>query len=248
MAGLSLFHYTPADRPLQRLHPLVKCLLFFSFTFIILTGRTTGLCLAALLLAAGYPAGGRKLVRSLAQLRPLLFMIVLVFLSRLSGRGAALFSLGPLAVSADGLADASREAGRLVLLALAGDLFLAVTRLGEIEALLLRLPLGRARASAAGLVRLSLAFIPQLLDLALSVREALVTRGFSLRRRPLAGLVLLAGLPLRRAFGRIDLYAEVLESRNFGGERHVPPLPALRTGDAAMILAAAGLAGAALML
>jgi len=232
MASLSVFHYAPAGSALHRLNPLLKFLLFASINFCILAGRPAGLLLAALALASGYRACGRSLAASLSQLRPLWLMLVLLFLSRLGGPA------GPV--------EGAIEAGRLAGLALAGDLFLAVTRPAELERLILRLPLGSA--APATLLRLTLNLIPQLLELALSMREALAARGFDPRRRPLLGLRLLAELPLRRALSRVDLIADALEARNFEGERYRPPLPALRPADAAALAAAFGLAGAVFLL
>jgi cobalt/nickel transport system permease protein len=239
MARLKVFVYQPSKSPLHRYDVRLKILAYFLLNAAVMGARPAFLAAAAAFTAFMYAISGLPLRPIASRLKPLFIIVLLLFLSRLSAPGRELLALGPFTATLPGLVEGTAEALKIILLVVCGHLFVSTTRPADIELVLGRLPLPGGPEAKSGCVmifRLTLFLVPLLFDIAGSIREALLLRGFDFSRHPLRGLNLLGGLFMRRALQLTGAYAGTLETRLYDGRRHFSPPAPLRLGQLAVFL------------
>ena len=207
-----------------------------------------GIGLLALPLAAlltVLPAGARPRWR---EARWILLLLGFVFAARaLSADGAPLVSLGPAAVTREGLREGALVSLRLALVFLLGAAFVATTPFTEIRAgverILRPLP-GVPAARIATMLALLVRFVPVVLEQAARTGEAQRARAVENRKNPLARTVRFAIPLMRRVFETADRLVLAMEARCYSEHRTGPELRA-GARDWAVFLAGAGLIAAA---
>lgn len=248
-----LGQYVPGDGLLHRLDPRTKLLgvlLFSVLVFMVRDAAGIGLALA---LAAVAVAAARLSPRLLLRgLRPILVLLALtVVLNAFLTPGEALWRLGPLRVTRQGLELSVLMAVRLVLLVVVASLLtLTTTPIALTDGMerLLR-PLERIGVPAGELalmMTIALRFIPTLTEEAQRILKAQEARGARFRvRGPLRQVqaVLPVLIPLFVAsFRRAEELAVAMEARGYRGGRGRTRMRELAFGPAD------ALAGAVLLL
>ena len=170
------------------------------------------------------------------------FLLALVFVSRaVSADGTAVLSLGTAVVSREGLLDGLQVCLRLILVFLAGAMFVASTRPGDVKAgvqwFLTPLPFVPAER-AATMLGLIVRFIPLIFEEVSRTTDAQRARAVENRRNPVYRMVKF-GIPLlRRIFETSDRMVLAMEARCYSESRTGPELKAGRNDW--VVLAAGG--------
>ena len=164
-------------------------------------------------------------------------LLLFVLIARaLAAPGTALFRIGEIAVSAEGLAEGGLICLRLWLVALAGVGLAATTPPSAIEAalrfLLAPLPLVPEKRVAA-MLGLLVRFLPEVLRQAGRTREAQTARCVEYRKNPIRRLSVFAISLLRAVFVRADRLSLAMEARCYSENRTVARLAAGRRDAAA---------------
>jgi energy-coupling factor transporter transmembrane protein EcfT len=153
-------------------------------------------------------------------------LLLFVLVARgLSSGETVLVRVGPLSLSAEGLAEGGEICLRLWFVALAGIGISATTSPGGIEAavrmLLAPVPFvpEKQLATMLGLV---VRFLPEVLQEAQLTREAQTARCIEKRKNPLTRLSLFAVPLLRRIFARANRLALAMEARCYSQNRTGP--------------------------
>ncbi|MGD8368619.1 MAG: energy-coupling factor transporter transmembrane protein EcfT [Desulfobacterales bacterium] len=223
---MTAFGYRPGGSFLHRLDPRTKLI---ALTLLGLIGlgapapwvAAAGLLTSYLLWRAGVgPLGWMR------DLRVLWLLLLFVLMARgLSGGGSPLVEIGPVCLSAEGLAEGVSVCLRLWLVALAGIGVSATTSPSGIEAavrmLLAPVPFFPEK-QAATMLGLVVRFLPEVLKEAQLTREAQKARGIESRKNPVARLSLFAVSLLRRIFARADRMALAMEARCYSHNRTKP--------------------------
>jgi energy-coupling factor transport system permease protein len=190
MASPVIFHYNPRETVLHRLDPRLKMLILMTASSVLFFTEGRGLTVFALSALAALYAGRVPPGRLIRGAFPLWIFAVMLFVSRalltpgLPAGESAFWRALP--VTGEGILLGATEALRLVILVFLCHVFICVTPAADIQ---------RAAAfftgkKAALLIRLSCAMIPDLLDTARGILDALACRGLSFRRRPLHAVML----------------------------------------------------------
>ncbi|MCU0561759.1 MAG: energy-coupling factor transporter transmembrane protein EcfT [Desulfobacterales bacterium] len=164
------------------------------------------------------------------ELRWVFWILALVFAARaLFTEGAPLVSLGPVAVTRQGLQEAVNACLRLALMFVLGGVFIGLTPTGEIKAAVqwyLRPIPGVPAARVATMLGLIARFIPVIFAEAARTSEAQRARLGDRRRSPVGRLATF-GLPLvRRIVLSADRLALAMEARCYSELRTEPELAA----------------------
>lgn len=200
-----------------------------------LRGALTALALAALLAALARP--GRAMLRRLAHVEGLVALLLLTL--PFTTPGAALFALGPLAASAEGLTRAALLAAKITAVALALMALLGAAEPARIGAALaaLRLPEPLVRA-----LTLTLRYLAVMRGEAHRLGEAMRARGFApgTNRHTWRSYGNLIGMLLLRALDRARRIDEAMRARGFSGRfpHAVPARIAPRDWAGAALIAA----------
>jgi len=210
------------DRPtaLHRLHPQVKgAALLIAFACALVLSHPLWLLLpAAGLLAVVLAWGLQPAYRRVIVLIGVLFVATILMWALVLGGGEPLVSLGPLAISREGLLFGVGMGMRICIMIAAGVVYLATTRPEETVWALQRSGVPYRAAFSLGL---AFRLLPLFLSQARRIREVQIARGLDLgARNPLerarAHLPLVAPVILS-ALRRVDRLAVALEGRGFGG-------------------------------
>lgn len=233
-----------------RLDVRLKLALMGAASLVALNLQLSGLVL--LLVPAGMLAARCRasLGVSFREVRWIIWILALVFTARaLFTEGAPVFSLGPIAVSREGLGEGAVACLRLALVFALGGVFIALTPSAEIKAgvqwLLAPLP-GVPAAKVGTMLALVTRFIPVMVEEAACIADAQRARLAERRRNPIRRLAAF-GLPLiRRMVQSAEHLAAAMEARCYAEDRTGPELRA-RGRDWAVFGAASALLAAALL-
>lgn len=228
---ISLGRYYPGNSILHRLDPRIKIILSFVYMVVIFLVQSA---LPMILIAATtilLILLSRVPVRHiLSSLKPILFILIFAFfINLLTVRGDALFAIGPVTVSSQGLNLAIRMAARLTFLILSTTLFLTLTTTpilvaDAIESLLNPLRrIGFPAHEMAMMMSIALRFVPTLLEETEKIMKAQSSRGADYDTGGLIakarGLVSVLIPLFVSAFKRAEELAVAMEARCYrGGE------------------------------
>lgn len=251
MAHLTGFHYRPGSSRLHRLDVRVKLALLAAAALVSLELGAAGLALLAILVCGALAAGRCRPRCGALERRTVAPLLALVFFGRaLSTPGETLLTLGPLALTLEGLREGTLGAARLGFVFLIGAAFVATTRPSEIKAgiewLLRPLPAVNARRAGAA-VGLMVRFIPVVWEQAAAVAEAQRARAVERRRNPVARAVLFGAACMRRILLSAETLALAMEARGYRDDRTGPELAARRVDGVILIVAAVILAALLLL-
>jgi energy-coupling factor transport system permease protein len=225
MSESFLGQYVPGDSWLHNADPRSKLIATFAISTALLgTGSLAGHGLIAVLMAAGLYASGLPMRALIRNLRPFLWLFVIVFLAHAlfgSSDGRQVARIWRLTITTSDLSNGALYSLRLTLLVVVAALLTMTTMPLDLMDGLARIlrPLRRVRVPVEELtlmMGLALRFIPTLLSEANRIRKAQLSRGANLegglvqRFRAVLPLV----LPLFvSAFRRADDLAMAMEAR-----------------------------------
>ena len=160
------------------------------------------------------------------ELRFFLILLLVIFTTRmLSASGVPAFSIGPIAISLDGILQGVVVCLRLILVVLLGLILVASTRYSEIkravEWALTPFPFIPKRRVAT-MIGLLLRFIPVIFNEAREIKDAQRARAIEARKNPVFRIVKLVVPLVRRTFLRAEKLALAMEARCYQEMRTGP--------------------------
>lgn len=160
------------------------------------------------------------------ELRIFLILLLVIFTTRmLSASGVPAYSIGPIAISLDGILQGGVVCLRLILVVLLGLILVASTRYSEIkravEWVLTPFPFIPKRRVAT-MIGLLLRFIPVIFNEAREIKEAQRSRAIEARKNPVYRIVKLVVPLVRRTFLRAEKLALAMEARCYQEMRTDP--------------------------
>ncbi len=230
MKELEFLHYRPGSSLWHRHDPRLKLLELAFWSVLALAADPLVMATIAIILVVLHGASGTR-VRQMR--KPLMFWFVMalaiVVTAGLSDKTAPLIVAGrALPLGRTGLISGALRAARLLTILLAGQLLAATTDpadlAGAVRKVTFFLPPSWSGTLATA-ISLTLAFIPQILDEAATIRDAAFSRGLG-GRRSVFRRALTLGLPMAEAtIRRADVTTEALLSRCY---THNPSSPDLK--------------------
>lgn len=230
-SNISLGRYYPTHSIIHRLDPRLKILLviaYMTLIFLISKPILMILCLLGMLLMVRL--SNVPLKQIVLSLRPVLFILIFAFILNIfTVQGKVMLSIGPLAITEEGLAVAARMALRLILLITGTTLLLTLTTtpilIADATERLLS-PLARFGFPAhemAMMMSIALRFVPTLLEETDKIMKAQSSRGADYDTGGLIakakGLVSVLIPLFVSAFKRAEELAVAMEARCYrGGE------------------------------
>ena len=232
MANISIGQYLPFDTFIHRLDPRVKIVgVFLYIITIFFVGNFYGYIPFVILLIAMLAVAKIPIKSVLKSLKPVIFIIIITGLINLiTTPGRAVFELGPITVTAEGIYRTGFTVLRLILIILSTSVLTYTTSPMELTYGLEKLfsPLkkfGFPAGELAMMISISLRFIPTLFDEAQKIRMAQMARGADFEsgniiNRAVSMIPLLVPLFIN-SFKRSDDLATAMEARMYriGHER-----------------------------
>jgi energy-coupling factor transport system permease protein len=231
LKDITIGQYFPGGSVIHRLDPRIKIgLTFVLIVCLFVANNMVGYSICALFILTELILSGVPIKYIFKGLRPLLLILLLtIVVNMLMVEGEVIYSLGPLAVTREGLWQAGRMATRLILLVTGASLLTLTTSpialTDGIEKLLNPFRrLGVPAHELAMMMTIALRFIPTLLDETDKIMKAQMARGAdfesgNLLRRARNLVPLLVPLFIS-AFRRADELALAMESRCYRGGRN----------------------------
>lgn len=232
MANISIGQYLPFDTFIHRLDPRVKIVgVFLYIITIFFVDDFYGYIPFVILLIAMLTVAKIPIKSVLKSLKPVIFIIIITGLINLiTTPGRAVFELGPVTVTAEGIYRTGFTVLRLILIILSTSVLTYTTSPMELTYGLEKLfsPLkkfGFPAGELAMMISISLRFIPTLFDEAQKIRMAQMARGADFEsgniiNRAVSMIPLLVPLFIN-SFKRSDDLATAMEARMYriGHER-----------------------------
>lgn len=232
MANISIGQYLPFDTFIHRLDPRVKIVgVFLYIITIFFVDDFYGYIPFVILLIAMLAVAKIPIKSVLKSLKPVIFIIIITGLINLiTTPGRAVFELGPVTVTAEGIYRTGFTVLRLILIILSTSVLTYTTSPMELTYGLEKLfsPLkkfGFPAGELAMMISISLRFIPTLFDEAQKIRMAQMARGADFEsgniiNRAVSMIPLLVPLFIN-SFKRSDDLATAMEARMYriGHER-----------------------------
>ena len=167
-----------------------------------------------------------SLISIFRELRFFLILLLIIFATRmLSASGVPAYSIGPVAISLDGILQGGVVCLRLILVVLLGLILVASTRYSEIkravEWALTPFPFIPKRRVAT-MIGLLLRFIPVIFNEAREIKDAQRARAIEARKNPVYRIVKLTVPLVRRTFLRAEKLALAMEARCYQEMRTDP--------------------------
>ena len=232
MAELTVFSFQSGTSLLHKLDVRFKLLFLILISLVSLAGGPAGLGILSGLVTALIIQSRLPVKSSFNELRFFLIFLTLILAARmLTTPGTALIEFNSISITRQGLISGMLICWRLVIIALAGFLFVFTTPSSEIKAAVewflkpAAFVPGKRIATMMGLIA---RFIPAILNQARETAEAQRARCVENRKNPFYRLVRL-GLPLiRRTFEQADRLIIAMEARCYSENRTDPDLCATR--------------------
>jgi energy-coupling factor transporter transmembrane protein EcfT len=240
MAELTAFSYRPGNSLIHKLDVRFKLFFLILISLVSLAGGFKGLGILTGLLTALVIHSRLPLKAAFKEFRFFLIFLLLILAARmLTVPGTVLIEIQSIAITRPGLMSGALICWRLVIIALAGFLFVFTTSSSEIKAAVewflkpaAFIP-GKRIATMMGLIA---RFIPVILNQAKETAEAQRARCVEYRKNPLYRLVRL-GVPLiRRTFEQTDRLIVAMEARCYSENRTDPALSATRIDWIALLI------------
>ncbi len=226
MANISIGQYLPFDTFIHRLDPRVKIVgVFLYIITIFFVDDFYGYIPFVILLIAMLSVAKIPIKSVLKSLKPVIFIIIITGLINLiTTPGRAVFELGPVTVTAEGIYRTGFTVLRLILIILSTSVLTYTTSPMELTYGLEKLfsPLkkfGFPAGELAMMISISLRFIPTLFDEAQKIRMAQMARGADFEsgniiNRAVSMIPLLVPLFIN-SFKRSDDLATAMEARMY---------------------------------
>ena len=226
MANISIGQYLPFDTFIHRLDPRVKIVgVFLYIITIFFVDSFYGYIPFVILLIAMLAVAKVPIKSVLKSLKPVIFIIIITGLINLiTTPGRAVFELGPVTITAEGIYRTGFTVLRLVLIILSTSVLTYTTSPMELTYGLEKLfsPLkkfGFPAGELAMMISISLRFIPTLFDEAQKIRMAQMARGADFEsgniiNRAVSMIPLLVPLFIN-SFKRSDDLATAMEARMY---------------------------------
>ena len=226
MANISIGQYLPFDTFIHRLDPRVKIVgVFLYIITIFFVDDFYGYIPFVILLIAMLAVAKIPIKSVLKSLKPVIFIIIITGLINLiTTPGRAVFELGPVTVTAEGIYRTGFTVLRLILIILSTSVLTYTTSPMELTYGLEKLfsPLkkfGFPAGELAMMISISLRFIPTLFDEAQKIRMAQMARGADFEsgniiNRAVSMIPLLVPLFIN-SFKRSDDLATAMEARMY---------------------------------
>ena len=226
MANISIGQYLPFDTFIHRLDPRVKIVgVFLYIITIFFVDDFYGYIPFVILLIAMLAVAKIPIKSVLKSLKPVIFIIIITGLINLiTTPGRAVFELGPVTVTAEGIHRTAFTVLRLILIILSTSVLTYTTSPMELTYGLEKLfsPLkkfGFPAGELAMMISISLRFIPTLFDEAQKIRMAQMARGADFEsgniiNRAVSMIPLLVPLFIN-SFKRSDDLATAMEARMY---------------------------------
>lgn len=226
MANISIGQYLPFDTFIHRLDPRVKIVgVFLYIITIFFVDDFYGYIPFVILLIAMLAVAKIPIKSVLKSLKPVIFIIIITGLINLiTTPGKAVFELGPITVTAEGIYRTGFTVLRLILIILSTSVLTYTTSPMELTYGLEKLfsPLkkfGFPAGELAMMISISLRFIPTLFDEAQKIRMAQMARGADFEsgniiNRAVSMIPLLVPLFIN-SFKRSDDLATAMEARMY---------------------------------
>ena len=226
MANISIGQYLPFDTFIHRLDPRVKIVgVFLYIITIFFVDAFYGYIPFVILLIAMLAVAKIPIKSVLKSLKPVIFIIIITGLINLiTTPGRAVFELGPVTVTAEGIYRTGFTVLRLILIILSTSVLTYTTSPMELTYGLEKLfsPLkkfGFPAGELAMMISISLRFIPTLFDEAQKIRMAQMARGADFEsgniiNRAVSMIPLLVPLFIN-SFKRSDDLATAMEARMY---------------------------------
>lgn len=226
MANISIGQYLPFDTFIHRLDPRVKIVgVFLYIITIFFVDNFYGYIPFVILLIAMLAVAKIPIKSVLKSLKPVIFIIIITGLINLiTTPGKAVFELGPVTVTAEGIYRTGFTVLRLILIILSTSVLTYTTSPMELTYGLEKLfsPLkkfGFPAGELAMMISISLRFIPTLFDEAQKIRMAQMARGADFEsgniiNRAVSMIPLLVPLFIN-SFKRSDDLATAMEARMY---------------------------------
>lgn len=230
LKDISLGRFYPAESPLHRMDPRFKILATLVLMVLVFIANELYAFLAYAFFAVICVLVSRiPPIHVLKSMKPVLFLILFAFvLNVFSGRGEAIFAVGPVTATWDGLATGLRMAARLTLLITTSSLLTLTTTPILVADAMERLmkPLQRFGFPAhemAMMMSIALRFVPTLVEETDKIMKAQSSRGADYDTggilRKARGLVSVLVPLFIGSFRRADELAVAMEARCYrGGE------------------------------
>jgi energy-coupling factor transporter transmembrane protein EcfT len=240
MAELTAFSFQPGTSLLHKLDVRFKLLFLILISLVSLAGGPAGLGILTGLVTVLIIQTRLPVKSGFKELRFFLLFLALILAARmLTTPGTALIEINSITVTRQGIISGMLICWRLVIIALAGFLFVFSTPSSEIKAAVAWflkpaafIP-GRRIATMMGLIA---RIIPVILNQARETAEAQRARCVEYRRNPLYRIVRL-GIPLiRRTFEQADRLIVAMEARCYSENRTDPVLSATRIDWIALVI------------
>lgn len=228
MSERVIFQYRHADSLLHTMDARFKLLALILLCISTFAGgliSLMGLTILSMLLLFACRVRAKRLVRDL---KPLLFLVVIVILARsITGTRPLLLDLGWLHLSRGGLAEGLFTGWRLLLVALFSSLLISTTRISHIRSAVAGITkpvpfLSETRI--ATMFGLTLGFIPLILFEAGEISAAQKARCVEVRRNPVYRIYALTVTLLRKVFQRGDNLVNAMEARCYSDRAVLPSL------------------------
>jgi energy-coupling factor transporter transmembrane protein EcfT len=223
MDQIELFHYRRSKGPLHAVDVKIKLIFFFAAAIAALVLPLLCKGVLLLLLLPLVRMSGSSLLRIVREAVYLIVLLSLLLLTRI------IYSPLPpdieiafLKLSSTALASAAEYAAALVAVFLLTHILISTTSILQLRNGIYNVlrPLSlRAARTLSLLLALSLGRFPLLVDRYREIREALLSRGLSPRRRPLRWLTAAAGTLLAGLFAEAAQTKDALISRGIDPER-----------------------------
>lgn len=246
-----LGQYVPGNSIVHKLDPRTKIILTFLYVITLFLARSlAGYLMMAAFTVFAIGLTGINPMRFLVSVRAVIFILVItVAINAFTSEGEAIYRIGFLVVTKEGLRLGLLMAGRLLLLVVTTSLLTLVTSPVELTDGMERIlrPLGRVGLPAAELsmmTSIALRFIPTLFEEAERIMKAQMSRGADFEsRNPLSRLKSMIPIlvPLFvSSFRRADELGEAMEARCFKGGRGRTRMKELRFRTEDLVALSAG--------
>ena len=223
MAELRAFGYRPGVSIAHSLDARFKLLLLVITGAACLKASSAGLLLLLALVLAGLICAGASVREMFGELRFFILFLFFVFATRaVSSDGTVMLDMYGISISAEGIKEGMLVCLRLLVIALSGLLFVAVTRMLELKAaiewILKPFPFvsGGRISTMTGLM---MRFIPVVMEQAKATSDAQKSRCVENRKNPLYRLVKFAVPLLERTFDNAGKVAVAMEARCYSDLR-----------------------------
>ncbi len=228
MAELTTIGYRTGSSVPHQMDVRFKLVIMLSLSLVSATANLTALVWFTLIVIGGMRHVRLPFGKTIAELRYLLFLLLLICLVRIFlTPGSSLLTFGLVSLSKEGFYAGLTVSWRILLIVLWGLLFVATTRVSEIRAAVVwflrpfpKIP----NQKAATMISLILRFLPLIFQQAKETSAAVYARCLGSRKNPVYRTKKLIMPMIRRTFEQADQIVFAMEARCYTENRSEPEL------------------------